>query len=345
MNQVEVVGLTKQFDEAVVVDSVSFKVEEASFVVILGPSGCGKSTILRMIAGLETPSAGQVRIGGRDVTRVDPAKRGLAMVFQSYALFPHLSVAENIIFGLKVRRTPAKERLQRLHKTAELVGLEHVLERKPSQLSGGQRQRVALARAIIAEHPVCLMDEPLSNLDAKLRNEMRIELRELQQRLRMSVIYVTHDQTEAMSMADNVLLMNNGRIEQQGAPDDIYARPASVFTARFIGAPPMNLLPVTESLGAALPPELLSGCSAADQLGVRPENLRLLEAQPGLPVAVTSKDYHGADTMVSVRLEGGDELMVRVAGRAHVTPGEKRFLAWDPDTLHIFGENGKRQGP
>lgn len=241
------------------VDDVSLTANEGSLLVLLGPSGCGKSTTLRLIAGLEDADAGTIAIGGVDVTHLTPAQRNISMVFQSYALFPHLSVAENIVFGLRVRRVSRAERDERLRRVAEIVGLAHLLERKPSQLSGGQRQRVALGRAIIAEARVCLMDEPLSNLDAKLRHEMRTEIRALQQRLGMTMVYVTHDQTEAMTMADRVVLMRDGRIEQNGTPEELYNRPATAFTARFIGTPPMNLLRQGDHL-----------------IGIRPEHIRIV---------------------------------------------------------------------
>jgi len=212
MSDIALEGASKHYGTARAVDDVSFEAAAGSFLVLLGPSGCGKSTTLRLIAGLEEPTAGRVRIGGRDVTRDPPSSRHISMVFQSYALFPHLDVAENIVFGLKVRGVAAGERRRRLQRVAELVGLGGLLKRRPAQLSGGQRQRVALARAIIAENPVCLMDEPLSNLDAQLRHEMRVEIRALQQRLGMTVIYVTHDQIEAMSMADRIVLMRDGAV-------------------------------------------------------------------------------------------------------------------------------------
>src|SRR5512146_2165997 len=221
-------------------------------LVLLGPSGCGKSTTLRLIAGLEAATAGRIAIGGVDVTDRPPAERRISMVFQSYALFPHLSVAENIVFGLKVRGLPKAEREARLAHVAELVGLSEQLGRKPSQLSGGQRQRVALARAVIAENRICLMDEPLSNLDAQLRHGMRVEIRALQQRLGMTVVYVTHDQVEAMSMADRVVLIREGRIEQEGTPEELYAKPATMFAARFIGTPGMNLVQLADGPDGAV---------------------------------------------------------------------------------------------
>jgi sn-glycerol 3-phosphate transport system ATP-binding protein len=219
------------------VDDVTFEFAPGTLNVLLGPSGCGKSTTLRLIAGLETADGGRIKIAGRDVTRLPPAKRSIAMVFQSYALFPHLTVAENIEFGLAVRKVPAAERAKRLARVADLLGLSTLLARKPSQLSGGQQQRVALGRAIIAEAPVCLMDEPLSNLDAQLRAEMRLEIRALQRKLGITMVYVTHDQVEAMSMADRVVLLNAGKVEQNGTPVDFYEAPANAAVARFIGTP------------------------------------------------------------------------------------------------------------
>ena len=242
--QIELEKVSKSWGDVQAVDQVSFTAPAGELLVVLGPSGCGKSTVLRLIAGLETVSAGAIRIEGKDVTGLPPAKRNLSMVFQSYALFPHLSVAENIVFGLKVRKLAAAERQRRLERAMELLGLQGLLLRKPAELSGGQRQRVALGRAIVSEAPVCLMDEPLSNLDAKLRHEMRREIRTLQQRLGITMIYVTHDQVEAMTMADKIVLLNAGRVEQFAPPEELYARPATVFAAGFIGTPPMNLLPL-----------------------------------------------------------------------------------------------------
>src|SRR4051794_39622167 len=243
MAGVRLEGVTKSFGAGAAGDRGSFPGPPRGPVALLGPSGCGKSTTLRLIAGLESASAGTITIADREVTSLPPAKRGISMVFQNYALFPHLSVAENIVFGLKVRDVPRAERQARLKRTAGILGLEQLLDRKPSQLAGGQQQRVALGRAIVAETPVCLMDEPLSNLDAQLRVEMRREIRSLQRRLGMTMLYVTHDQVEAMTMADEVVLMRNGRVEQDAPPAELYERPASIFTARFVGTPPMNVLP------------------------------------------------------------------------------------------------------
>src|SRR5437588_2911610 len=286
MSEIVLEQVTKRYGRVTAVEGVSFRAEKGKFVVLLGPSGCGKSTLLRLIAGLEEVSDGKINIEGRDVTALDPTKRKLSMVFQSYALFPHLTVAENIVFGLKVRRLPEKERKSRLAKVAELVGLTERLHHKPQRLSGGQRQRVALARAIVSQNPICLMDEPLSNLDAQLRQEMRAEIRALQRRLDMTVVYVTHDQVEAMSMADHVILLRAGKIEQAGTPAELYAKPASTFAARFIGTPAMNLLP----LEAVRPGE-----GAGRTLGIRPEHIRI--ANDGIAATVASAEYHGADTI------------------------------------------------
>src|SRR5947209_13969487 len=284
MADVRLEGITKAWGATAAVENISFLAPAGHLVALLGPSGCGKSTTLRLIAGLETASAGTIQIADRDVTTLPPAKRGVSMVFQSYALFPHLSVAENIMFGLRVRDVPRAERDARLKRAAAILGLEALLERKPSQLSGGQQQRVALGRAIVAETRVCLMDEPLSNLDAQLRVEMRREIRALQRRLGMTMLYVTHDQVEAMTMADQVVLMRGGRIEQDATPAALYEKPATVFAARFVGTPPMNVL------RAALVPAdaqwARTGAPAAQAfdalvVGVRPECARI--AADGIP--------------------------------------------------------------
>jgi len=290
---------------------------------------------------------GRILIGGRDVTRLDPEKRRISMVFQSYALFPHLTVAENIVFGLKVRRTPAAERARRLARVAELVGLTEQMGRKPAQLSGGQRQRVALARAVIAENRICLMDEPLSNLDAQLRHGMRVEIRALQQRLGMTVVYVTHDQVEAMSMADRIILMRQGRIEQQGSPEDLYAKPATMFAARFIGTPSMNLLALEDGPRGAVirgadGAAVLAGRGTGRRLGLRPEHLRLVE-EGGVPGVVSNAEYHGADTILTVRV-GEESLLARAPGRVRIGDGAAVRLGWKPEDMHVFdAASGRRQ--
>jgi len=339
MSEIVLDAVSKLYGAVRAVDGVSLRADAAKFLVLLGPSGCGKSTILRLIAGLEDVTQGRIVIGGRDVTRLDPEKRRISMVFQSYALFPHLTVAENIVFGLKVRRTPAKERDARLARVAELVGLREQLARKPAQLSGGQRQRVALARAVIAENSICLMDEPLSNLDAQLRHGMRVEIRALQQRLGMTVVYVTHDQVEAMSMADRVVLMREGRIEQEGTPEQLYARPASMFAARFIGTPSMNLVALEDGAGGAVirgadGAAVLAGRGAGRRLGLRPEHIRLV-AEGGVPGVVSNAEYHGADTILTVRV-GGESLLARAPGRVALAGGAAVRLGWAPEDMHLF---------
>ena len=334
MSEIVLEQVTKRYGRVTAVEGVSFRAERGRFVVLLGPSGCGKSTLLRLIAGLEEVSAGKIHIEGREVTALGPTERRLSMVFQSYALFPHLSVAENIVFGLKVRGLPAAERRERLARVAELVGLTERLEHKPQQLSGGQRQRVALARAIVSENPICLMDEPLSNLDAQLRQEMRVEIRALQRRLGMTVLYVTHDQVEAMSMADHVILLRAGRIEQQGTPAELYARPATTFAARFIGTPAMNLV-----RRATIEPDARAGFT----LGIRPEDIRLLaNGDGGLKARVTSAEYHGADTIVTARV-GEESLVVRAPGEVKLAPGAEVRLGWERSATHLFDDLGRRK--
>jgi sn-glycerol 3-phosphate transport system ATP-binding protein len=321
------------------VDDVSFEAPAGKMLVLLGPSGCGKSTTLRLIAGLEQASSGRIMIGGLDVTDLPPAQRKLSMVFQSYALFPHLSVAENIVFGLRVRRVPAAERRARLARVADLLGLAALLDRKPSQLSGGQQQRVALGRAIIAETAVCLMDEPLSNLDAQLRLEMRREIRGLQQKLGVTMVYVTHDQTEAMTMADQVILLRDGRVEQDASPAELYARPATVFAARFIGTPPMNVLALGDGPGGAVidgtdGPVMVPGRGAGLCLGVRPEEIRLA-SEGGLRALVKTVEYLGADSILAC-VAGGQALSVRAPGRVELPAGAPVHLVFNKDAIHVF---------
>lgn len=339
MSSIVLDNLTKQYGNAAAIHGVSFTVPAGSFTVLLGPSGCGKSTTLRMIAGLDTPTSGTIHIGDRDVTQLPPAKRRISMVFQSYALFPHLSVRENILFGLKVRKEPARDYDRRLQRVAGLLGLNHLLDRKPSQLSGGQQQRVALGRAVISEAPVCLMDEPLSNLDAQLRHEMRREIRALQQDLGITMVYVTHDQTEAMSMADQVVLLRGGKIEQHDTPDGLYARPATEFAARFIGTPPMNLIGLTSAQGATViagtQSRAISGAPAgAVKLGVRPEHIRI--DADGVPATVESVEYFGADSIVVCRVGDTSGVAVRVGGHLRAGAGETLGLSWEDGQQHFF---------
>jgi len=333
--------VSKRFGAVKAVDDVSFRAQAGKFVVLLGPSGCGKSTLLRLIAGLEDVSEGKIFIKGRDVTALDPTKRRISMVFQSYALFPHLTVEENIVFGLKVRRVSQENRKKRLARVAELVGLTQQLERKPQQLSGGQRQRVALARAIVSENTICLMDEPLSNLDAQLRHEMRVEIRALQQRLGMTVVYVTHDQVEAMSMADHVVLLRGGHIEQEGMPAELYARPATTFAARFIGTPAMNLVALEDGMIRGSRERVVDRNGSGLTLGIRPEHIQLL-SEGGIPGAVISAEYHGADTVVTARV-GEEQLLVRAPGQVALAAGAQVRLGWGYDAMHLFdSKNGTR---
>lgn len=326
MSQLEVSQLRKSWHETVAVNDISFEIAKGEFVALLGPSGCGKSTTLKMIAGLEEPTAGSIYLNGQNITHLPPGKRGLAMVFQSYALFPHLSIAENIVFGLKARGVDALERDKRLKRVSDLVNLGDHLTKKPSQLSGGQCQRVALARAIIAEAPLCLMDEPLSNLDAKLRNEMRAELRALQQRLGMTVLYVTHDQVEAMSMADRIILINKGEIAQCGTPNSLYQTPSNTFVARFIGNPPMNLIHHDNSI-----------------LGVRPEHIHLSDS--GIPAEVCRCDYHGADTIIDASLTSlsGQLIKLRLPGHQLLATGTRFNLEWSSEDQHLFCNTSEKR--
>jgi sn-glycerol 3-phosphate transport system ATP-binding protein len=328
------------------VDGISFALEPGTLNVLLGPSGCGKSTTLRLIAGLEQADGGRIHIAGRDVTDLPPAQRNIAMVFQSYALFPHLSVAENIIFGLRVRKVSAADTMARLKRVAELLGLAPLLDRKPGQLSGGQQQRVALGRAIIAEAPVCLMDEPLSNLDAQLRQDMRVEIRGLQRSLGITMVYVTHDQVEAMSMADRVILLNSGRIEQNATPVELYERPANTFVARFIGTPPMNLLPLAEGADGAVidgtqGPAVAPIDCASLTLGLRPEHITLLHGR-GVPAMVAAVEYLGADSLVTCRI-GNATLAARVGGNVGLAPGDTAWLSWASSAQHLFERDGTRR--
>lgn len=357
MSSIQLLGVRKQWGQATALADINLAIEAGSFCVLLGPSGCGKSTTLRIIAGLESASAGRVLINGRDVTALAPAQRGIAMVFQNYALFPHLTVADNISFGLSVRKLPKTEIAQRLHETAELLGLSSLLERKPAQLSGGQQQRVALGRALVAQAKVCLMDEPLSNLDAQLRQDMRRELRELQKRLGLTVVYVTHDQTEAMSMADQVLLLHQGRIEQAATPRALYAQPASTFAARFIGTPPMNLLRLHDGRIAGSNIAVLGDApdlGRATVLGLRPETVRLLPDAPhtdaGIAALVRGSEYLGADLVLHCAI-GEETLTLRLDGRAaQLAPaltevGATVRVDWAQADAHHFDSVGRRIAP
>lgn len=345
MLHIELKNIKKYFGNTQILSNLSFKIKKESFTVLLGPSGCGKSTILRIIAGLEEPSSGQVLINGENVTKKAPSKRGLSMVFQSYALFPHLNIKENILFGLKVRKVAKDEQEKRLNKVIKLVALEDLLHRKPSELSGGQKQRVALARAFVAKNKICLMDEPLSNLDAKLRHEMRIEIKNLQEKLKMTVLYVTHDQTEAMSMADKIILLNKGEIEQEGTAKELYEKVKTTFVAKFIGTPPMNVLSLKQcKLNLK---ENYSNRITKENIifGIRPEDLYVSNKNEGLNAKILFQDYHGSDTILSLKVSKEEDsyFYLKIKGHGKYKNGDRIWVNWDEEKAHTFDSNGERR--
>lgn len=321
-------GLHKTYGTGHILHGLDLTFKAGELNVILGPSGCGKSTLLRMVAGLEDVSQGQILMGGRDVTRLPPKERGCAMVFQNYALYPHMSVADNIGYALKLAGISRKQREQRIRECASSLGLEDLLQRKPGELSGGQRQRVAIGRALIRKPPVLLFDEPLCNLDSALRHEMRLLIRSLHQQTGATILYVTHDQTEAMTLAERVVILNQGRVEQIGTPADIYDHPASTFVAGFIGTPPMNLLPVTclednvlmLADGQRLPIKLGIGAIRTGKwlMGLRPETFTL--DQNGVTAVVESSENLGSHSLLYCQL-AGTRCVVSLADRHHLSPG------------------------
>ena len=326
-------GVAKRWNGLLGVEGITLDIPEGSFTALLGPSGCGKSTTLRLLAGLELPDEGKILIDGKDVTTSAASDRNLSMVFQSYALFPHLSVAENVIFGLKVRRVPKKERLEKLRRALEITGLLGLEDRKPSELSGGQRQRVALARAIVAGQRLCLMDEPLSNLDAKLRNAVRKDIKKLQRDLGITVVYVTHDQTEAMSMADTVVLMKDGHIQQVGSPEDLYSRPNNTFVAEFVGAPPMALLQST----------VLDGFGEDRTIGIRAENIQIVPKGEGrMRCTVNESEFLGAETLIGLDHAGATGLCVLKPGLSMMGDGSEIDITFHDENLHVFDAAGLR---
>ena len=344
--------VTKRFGEVVAVRDLTLEVRDREFLVLLGPSGCGKSTALRMIAGLDDPTVGTIRIGDDIVNDVDPRDRDVAMVFQTYALYPHMTVRRNIEFPLKSRKVPAPERTQLVAEATEALGLQELLDRKPAQLSGGQRQRVALARAIVRRPQVFLMDEPLSNLDAKLRVQTRAELIEMQERLETTVVYVTHDQIEAMTMGHRIAVIADGALQQLGPPQEVYERPANLFVAGFIGTPPMNTIEARvvregAEIAVGLPgarvllPEALGKVVADRELervvvGVRPEHL-LIAADGIVPATVTVVESLGHERNVACRLDDGTLIITRQEmDEPRPAVGETVRLTTQPETLHVF---------
>jgi ABC-type sugar transport system ATPase subunit len=353
MADVELVSMSKRFGSVYACSEVDLHIEDGELMTLLGPSGCGKTTTLNVIAGLEEATSGEVRIGGRVVNDLGPYERDVAMVFQSYALYPHMTVAENIGFTLRLRKRPKAEIAMRVAAVAETLELGPLLDRLPRELSGGQQQRVALGRALIREPAVFLFDEPFSNLDAALRVRMRGEIKELHQRLGVTSVFVTHDQEEAMSISDRVAIMRAGRVEQVGTPDDVYARPASRYVARFVGSPQMDIMSGSlEDVGAAttyrvgsahfaVPPSYRAGLGArAVDIGVRPEHIRLGGGGP--PARVRVVQPLGPVTYVTVSWEGG-EVTARVPGMAALRAGEATTVELDRDHLLFFDrESGLR---
>ena len=324
-------NVKKSFGKTDVIHGVSIDVQDGEFIVIVGPSGCGKSTLLRMVAGLETITDGEVQIGGRRVNEEEPMARDIAMVFQNYALYPHMSVFDNMAYGLKIAKVPRSEIEERVAQAAKLLQLEPYLQRKPRELSGGQRQRVAMGRAIVRKPAVFLFDEPLSNLDAKLRVQMRLEIRALQRELGVTALYVTHDQVEAMTMADRMIVMNGGIADQIGKPLEVYANPATEFVAGFIGSPPTNFM-----TGALL------GRSAETKIGVRPEHITISDAHR-LKARVTYCEALGAETLVHLMVADGSKITVRQdASLPLPEEGSEVGLTWaDADEMN-FDPTGKR---
>ncbi|WP_163579487.1 ABC transporter ATP-binding protein [Gracilibacillus saliphilus] len=364
MYSVELKQVDKSYDkEQLVVKDVSVTIEPGEFFVLVGPSGCGKSTLLRMIAGLEDITSGSLLIDGKKADHLPPSKRQLSMVFQNYALYPHMTVEDNITFGLDVKKMRKKEKKEKCYEIAAMLGLTDYLKRKPRHLSGGQRQRVALARAIITNSPICLMDEPLSNLDAKLRAHMRSEIRELQRKLGITLIYVTHDQVEAMTMGDRIMVLNEGVVQQVGKPIDVYNTPANPFVAKFIGSPPMNLTTglvdknsskITISKEISIPVDrLVVNDTNSDQVlvGIRPENIKIQEEPSSLDlsfaVTIDHVEILGTETLLKFKWNDDSVWYAKWYGQWDIHVGQTVRLTLDPDSLCIYdGQTEKLlQGP
>jgi len=353
MAAVSISGLEKHFGETVVLRDVDLEVPDGKFAVLVGPSGCGKSTLLRLIAGLEKPTKGSIVFGDRDVTQLEPRDRDVAMVFQSYALYPHLTVRDNLGFGLKLRGTEQAEIKKRVNEVSEMLGLEQLLARMPRELSGGQRQRVAMGRAIVRRPALFLFDEPLSNLDAALRAQVRVDIRKLHAELGTTSVYVTHDQVEAMTLADRVVVMNGGKADQVGAPLNVYRDPQTSFVAGFIGSPPMNFLDPAAFM--SFKPRLPSSLAArlfdgpADRkitAGIRPEHLTLCnESSAMLTGRVKYAEPLGAETLVHLFLAGDKSITVRQDGQASVPEtGADCHVSFAEDDVCLFDHEGRRVG-
>ncbi|WP_163267881.1 sn-glycerol-3-phosphate import ATP-binding protein UgpC [Chelativorans alearense] len=358
MSAIAIRGVRKNYGKTEVIHGVDIDIADGEFIVIVGPSGCGKSTLLRMVAGLETITEGTIEIGGRVVNRLEPGERDIAMVFQNYALYPHMSVFDNMAYGLKIAGLSKTDIRARVGKTAAMLQLEPFLDRKPRQLSGGQRQRVAMGRALVRDPAAFLLDEPLSNLDAKLRVQMRLEIKQLQQSVGTTALYVTHDQVEAMTLADRLVVMHDGVAEQIDTPMAVYARPATTFVAGFIGSPAMNMLPVEAAGNLGL--TLANGRTVKPRdirlpekgrkaiLGVRPEHIAPVSgANADLELDVVAVETLGADTLAHGRLagaaDGSGELVARLPGSTQVQPGDLLPLAIEPGMAHLFdAETGAR---
>ena len=344
MGAIQLTDVVKRFGTTEVIPDLTLRIEPGAFTVFLGPSGCGKSTLLRMIAGLESLSDGEISIGGQRVDHLPPGQRGVAMVFQTYALYPHMSVRENMAFGLRnIGRKPT-DIAARVTEAARVLEIEHLLDRKPGQLSGGQRQRVAIGRAIVKEPQAFLFDEPLSNLDAALRARTRVEIARLHQRLQATMIFVTHDQVEAMTLATQIVVLNKGRIEQMGAPLDIYRRPATRFVASFIGSPSMNFLDAATLPGGAefasrvQLPASLAGSPLT--LGVRPDALRV-DGDGRLEGQVEVIEHLGDRTHLYTMLSDGNQIVVQDGGESAVRIGDRIRIGVDPAQLHLFDHDGR----
>ena len=347
--KVEIQNLTKKFGDMVAVNDVSFTIEDQEFVTLVGPSGCGKTTTLRCIAGLETPTSGRILFGGEDVTDQSPQEREIAFVFQDYALYPHMTVRQNMSFALKDGDMPADQIEEKIVDTAEMLGIEDQLDKRPASLSGGQQQRVALGRSIVRDPDIFLLDEPLSNLDAKLRTQMRTELQELHQRLGATMVYVTHDQEEAMTMSDRIAILNGGELQQISSPAESYTQPRNEFVAGFIGSPPMNILPCERSNRHLMAgpftleaPDAVDGTASVGSLGVRPEDVQLTDAGTGqVDATVQVFEQVGSFNMVYLDIDGTDEeFVVQVPRARQLRHGHRVGVSLDREQIHVFDANG-----